>query len=148
MATSRRNFLKTGTLGLICAGLPAVLAKVVVGHPNIVGEFSEGNATRSFNFSKDTFTPHLNTTFRIQTGSFASDLRLTKITDLKAISRIPARIAGKESFSLLFTAADKTTSLPQDTYVVDHAALGRFSMFLVPVGKATNKHYEAIITRL
>src|ERR1700682_3614437 len=148
MATSRRNFLKSGAIGLICAGVPAALAKVAVGHPAGVGEFSAANARNSFDFSKDIFAPHLNTTFRIQTRKGAFDLRLTSITDLKAISRIPARTAGRESFSLLFTAARKTGSPAEGTYVIEHAALGRFSLFLAPVGKPANSHHEAIIVRL
>jgi hypothetical protein len=78
----------------------------------------------------------------------AFNLKLTKITDLKAISRNPARIAGKEPFSLLFSASSKSTSLDDGTYVMEHAALGRFSLFLASVGKPTNRHHEAIIVRL
>jgi hypothetical protein len=148
MATSRRNFLKSGTMGLICAGVPAALAKIALGRPAVVGGFSEQNAKSLFKFTKDAFAPHLNTVFRIRAGLVAFDLKLTKITDLKASSRIPARTAGRECFSLLFTGAGKTTSLTQDTYVVEHEALGRFSLFLVPVGTPTNRHHEAIIVRL
>jgi hypothetical protein len=148
MATSRRNFLKTGTLGLLCAGIPAAFAKVVVGAPAAAGGLPDGNAKSLINFTKDTFTPHLNTTFRIRTGTTTVDFRLTKITDLKAVSKIPARIAGKESFSLLFVGTSKAACLTQDTYILEHGALGRFSLFLVPVGKATNRDHEAIIVRL
>jgi hypothetical protein len=147
MSTSRRNFLKSGTMGLLCAGIPVALAKVVVGAPAAAGALPEGNAKTLF-LTKDTFTPHLNTIFRIQTGLGPFDLKLTKITDLKAISKIPARIAGKESFSLLFVGPGNAKDLTQDTYVFEHAALGRFSLFLVPVGKSTNRHHEAIIVRL
>jgi hypothetical protein len=148
MATSRRNFLKSGTLGLICAGLPAALAKVALGSPEIAGEFSDGNATSLFNFTQAAFKPYINTKFKIKTGSAAFDLRLTKITDLKAISKIPARIAGKESFSLLFAGSRDAARLTQDTYTLEHAALGTFSLFLVPIGEAKNRHHEAIIIRL
>jgi len=147
MATSRRNFLKTGTMGLLCAGMPAVLAKVVVGRPAASG-FPETNAESQINFTKETFTRYLNTTFRINTDSAAVDLRLSRVTDLKAISKIPARIAGKESFSLMFVAPSNAACLTQNTYVLEHAALGSFSLFLVPVGKSTNRHHEAIIVRL
>ena len=148
MATSRRNFLKSGAIGLLCAGVPTALARVAVGHPAGVGEFSAANARSSFDFSKDMFAPHLNTSFRIRTRKGVFDLILTNITDLKATSRIPARFAGRESFSLLFTAARKTGSPAEGTYVIEHAALGRFSLFLVPVGMPTNRHHEAVIVRL
>ena len=145
METSRRNFLKTGTMGLVFAGVPAVLAKVAVGSPIATGAVLAGN---TFSFTRDTFTPHMNTTFRIKTGAGAVNISLTKITDLKAISKTPARIAGKESFSLLFDGLNRAQFLTQDTYVVEHKALGRFSLFLVPVGKSANRQYEAIIIRV
>ncbi|MGH9931911.1 MAG: DUF6916 family protein [Pyrinomonadaceae bacterium] len=148
MATSRRNFLKTGIMGVLCAAVPAVLAKVAVGRPAALGGFPGANAKSFIEFTRDTFAPHINTTFCIRTGSSAVDLRLTEIADLKAISKTPARIAGKESFSLLFVGSGKSSRLKQDTYIVEHAVLGRFSLFLVPVGKPNNRHHEAIIVRL
>jgi hypothetical protein len=148
MATSRRNFLKTGTMGLICVGVPAALAKVVVGNPTSVGAFSEWNAKSLINFTRETFATHLNTTFRIRTSSAVVDLKLANVTDLKSIPKIGARIAGKESFSLLFVRSSNAACLTQDTYILEHAALGRFSLFLVPVGKSANRHHEAIIIRL
>ena len=99
-------------------------------------------------FTKDAFSPYVGTTFRIRTGSGAVDLRLTKITDLKAISKTPSRIAGRESFSLLFAGSSNSQLLTQETRPIEHRELGRFSLFLVPVGKPTSRHYEAIIVRL
>lgn len=147
MATSRRDFLKTGTMGLICAGVPAVLANVVVGRPTSASGFP-GESTKHFNLTRETFAPYLNTTFRIRTGSATVDLRLAKITDLKAAAKHPARIAGKESFSLMFVGSGPSSRLTQDTYAVEHDALGSFSLFLVPVGEPANRHHEAIIARL
>jgi hypothetical protein len=148
MATSRRNFLKTGTLGLLCAGLPAGLAKAVIGRSILDRGFGEGKATGAVSFTKEAFALYVGSTFRIKAGSASVDLRLTKVTDLKAISKTPSRIAGRESFSLLFKGSSKAPLLTQDTRTVEHHELGRFSLFLVPVGRSTNRHYEAIIIRL
>jgi|SRR2546426_8339535 len=146
MTTTRRSFLKTGTMGLLCAAMPAALAKLVAGSPNRAN--LPGTDARSLRkMSIETFTRHLNTIFRVKTGSGTVKLKLTTVTDLKAISKTPAKIAGKESFSLMFVGSGKH-SFTQDTYVVEHSALGRFSLFLVPVGKSTNNHYEAIVIRL
>ena len=147
MATSRRKFLKSGTMGLLFAGVPAVLAKVVVGRTSAAGGFPK-SIKGQIDFTKDTFTPYLNTTFRIKTSSAAVKVKLSKITDLKAISKTPPRIAGRESFSLLFVGSGKTTGLTQETYALEHEALGRFSLFLVPIGKSESRNYEAIIIRL
>jgi hypothetical protein len=141
MATSRRNFLKTGTMGLLCAGLPLGLADAVIGRSTSGGLGANG-------FTRDAFAPYVGTTFRIKADSASVNLRLAKITDLKAISKTPSRIAGRESFSLLFEGSSKAPLLAQDTRLVQHQQLGSFSLFLVPVGKPTSRHYEAIIIRL
>jgi hypothetical protein len=148
MATSRRSFLKSGTMGLLFAGVPAVLRKIVSGRTLGAGGFPERNAAGETRFTMGTFARHLNTTFRIKGSSGTVDLKLAKVTDLKATSKTPARIAGSESFSLLFVGSRKATSLTQDTYRVQHEALGRFSLFLVPVGKPANRRFEAIFIRL
>jgi len=145
--TSRRNFLKSGAMGFVCAAVPAVLGEVALGRTTATGGSPAENASGQ-TFSKDMFTPHLNSTFRIRTRSGTAKLKLTNITDLKAASKMPARIAGRESFSLLFLGSEKTTALTQETYVVEHPALEPFSLFLVPVGSPANRHYEAVIIRL
>ena len=148
MATTRRNFLKSGTMGLVCAGTAAALARVGIGSPVVMSGSPETNAKVLAVFTREAFMKHLNTTFRIRTSLAAVDLTLVSVTDLKASSRTPARIAGRESFSLLFVDSRQIVPLKQETYSVEHKALGTFSLFLVPVGKSTNRHHEAIIIRL
>ena len=148
MATSRRTFLKTGTMGLLCAGLPAGLAKAVISPSTSGGGLGEGKAAGAGSFTKAAFDPYVGTTFRVKAGAASVDLRLSKITDLKAIARIPSRIAGRESFSLLFKGSSKAPLMTQDTRVMEHQRLGKFSLFLVPVGRSRNRHYEAIVIRL
>lgn len=148
MATSRRTFLKTGTMGLLCAGLSAGLANAVIGRSTSDGAFGEGKAAGAGSLTKDAFAPYVGTTFRVKAGAASVDLRLSKITDLKAIARIPSRIAGRESFSLFFKGSSKAPLMTQDTRVIEHQQLGRFSLFLVPVGRSRNRHYEAIVIRL
>lgn len=148
MRTSRRSFLKTGTISLLSVGAPAVLAKTAAGRPLGGVESRAGLASGDLNFTKRMFMPLVNTSFRVHTGSATVKIRLAKVTDLKTVSNSPARIAGRESFSLLFVDSRKTSGLTQDTYVVEHEALGRFSLFLVPIGQPETGHYEAIIIRL
>jgi hypothetical protein len=47
-----------------------------------------------------------------------------------------------DTFALGFSSSE--TSLPQGTYVVENASLGRLSLFIVPSGNST---YTAIISR-
>lgn len=51
-------------------------------------------------------------------------------------------------FSLLFRG-DATQPLDQNTYRFEHARLGRFEMFIVPVGRPGETHcyYEAVFNR-
>ncbi len=53
-----------------------------------------------------------------------------------------------ESFSLLFRG-DTTSPLSQNTYYFEHARLGRFEMFIVPIGREDRNHcyYEAVFNR-
>ena len=138
MSTSRRNFLKRSSVGLICAGIPAGLARTAMG--------SELNANEEqpLKFTRAMFAPYLNTTFRIHVGLAPVDLKLKKITDLKSTAKHPHRIAGSESFSLLFANKNKNVNLSQETFTVEHPELGRFSLFLVPVGKPDEYWVEAV----
>lgn len=53
-----------------------------------------------------------------------------------------------ESFSLLF-AGPKNRFLPQRLYSFAHETIGRFPLFIVPVGQdAATFHYEAVFSRL
>ena len=146
MSTSRRRFLKTGTMGLLFVGIPATLSKAGLASVVSRSRFSGANLQGS-KLTKDAFTPHLNTTFRVNTDSGTTSLKLIATTDLKSRSLIKSRIAGKESFSLLFERDAHGQPFTQDTYPVEHSALGKFSLFIVPVGSESGEHYEAIFTR-
>ena len=142
MATSRRSFLKTGTMGLLCAGIPGVLADVVSGHPTLT--YTQEGA---INLTKATFSPYINSRFRVRNGINPVDLTLTTIKDFKADAPDPSKIAGRECFSLIFSAPSGSL-LKEGIQDFEHEALGNFSLFLAPVGKSVNRRYEAIISRL
>jgi hypothetical protein len=73
-------------------------------------------------------------------------MRLVRVTNFATQNETEA---GKEGFSLLFRGPKETT-LKQDTYVIEHERLGRFSFLIVPVGTKDTRapHYEAVINRL
>jgi hypothetical protein len=100
-------------------------------------------------FSLATFTPHLNSSFRIHAEQGATDVKLIKTLDLKANQRGAHRMVGGECFSLTFLGFGRQ-SLEQQTYTVEHSSLGKFEMFLVPVheNRRGAQHYQAIFTRL
>jgi hypothetical protein len=138
MGTSRRDFLKKGSLLALVAGVPVTLAERAAA-------LETAAPSVAFGLTKTAFLAQLNTTFLINEGSSKVELKLIEVTDL------PRRGASrqKEGFSLLFRG-DHATALKQNTYLIEHEKLGLFSFLIVPVlsRKKSALHYEAIINRL
>ena len=153
MSISRRKFLRGGTLVALAAAVPLNSAIAVMGQ-----QFSDGGSQFDLspqevaadplaNYTKATFQQYLNSIFRFSGGIYKPvDVTLTDVADM-----LPAKAPvepGKECFTLLFRG--ESIALPQGTYTVDHTALGRFALFLVPVGSDNNgvQGYLATINRL
>ena len=139
MGTSRRDFIKKGSLVALVAGVPLSLAQ------GTVAASETAAPSVAFGLNKATFLAQLNSTFLINEGASKVAVRLVAVTDL------PRRgaSAGKEAFSLLFKG-DKATALKQNTYLIEHEKLGLFSFLVVPImsNDKSGFHYEAIINRL
>ena len=135
MSTSRRKFLKSGTLVALAAGLPTASLERALGH--------ELPGTSMAGLTKESFTEQLNTDFIIHHASSKTSARLVDVKTL------PAATPRGEAFSLLFRGRH-STALKQNTYVIDHEKLGRFSFLLVPIrtGDQSAPYYEAVINRL
>lgn len=125
MTLSRRTFIRTSGLGLLWRATAASGAGVVLsGLPASAAPRSrQGVDLRTA--TPETFQPHVGSRFRITRG----DKRLADLQLAEVRARPPD--GRTECFSLLFRGA---AGLPQDTYGIDHAALGRWQMFLVPLG--------------
>jgi hypothetical protein len=97
-------------------------------------------------FTHAAFQPHVGTPFRVQVGASAVDLQLTSLKQLAQHTSRGASLTGQQ-FSLAFNGPAQ--AFGQETYAVEHGALGHFTLFLVPVGKpSTGKDgqtYEAVI---
>jgi hypothetical protein len=102
-----------------------------------------------FHFTRATFEPYLGSEFRVTVGPYKTvNLRLTKVEDQRPQQarqqKGTPRTEG-ECFLLLFQASGKLSDL-QQTYVLQHEALGKFSLFLVDAsGKANDTYYSAVI---
>jgi len=139
MANSRRNFIKTGTIAAVAAGISASLsgnasAKTVIGFLGAEDHLAKAR-----------FVRNLNTTFRVQAeGVQAAELKLISVTDLKQ-----AAGSKREGFSLEFDGA-RGRHLPQHIYSIEHHDLGRFSLLMVPIvsRRRNQAHYEVIINKL
>ena len=139
MTSSRREFLKRGTWMALAAGVPLSLTQRVPGM-----ETRESSARSTL--SKAAFESQLNTKFLINDETSKVVAELIGVSDLGSRKQ---RKAGKEGFSLVFRAGTDRI-LAQNTYLIEHEALGMFSFLLVPIGRkhSRTQHYEAIVNRL
>jgi hypothetical protein len=158
MSLSRRKFLRAGVVSALLAGLDLSPAKLVFGQTKrSVGGFAvpyEAKTDAVFYFTHETFAPYLNSTFRFSRGKGAAfDATLVAVSDNSAKSQAHARAFKSqpregECFELTFRAGERDT-LSQGMLKMSHAALGRFSLFVVP-GESTadGTTYTAIINHL
>jgi len=139
MSSSRREFLKRGTFVALAAGAPLGLAEKAFG-------LGTAKSVAGVNLNLESFEAQLGTNFLIKHETSRVVMRLVRVTNFASHNQTEA---GKEGFSLLFRGPNQTT-LKQDTYVIEHEQLGRFSFLVVPVGTKDTRapHYEAIINRL
>lgn len=136
MATSRRDFLKKGSLVALVAGIPLGLAEKLSG-----GEVFASSSR--LGLSKDAFQAQLNTQFSIKEGDRKILVRLAVVKDL----RRGQKLTNKECFGLQFRG-DQLNTLEQGTYLIEHDKLGTFSFLLVPIGNDRVPCYEAIVNHL
>jgi hypothetical protein len=94
------------------------------------------------NFHLSTFTPYLNTLFRVATGADQFvPMELIQAGDLGSTAR-------QERFSVVFRGPI-AAFLPQQLLPMEHDALGAFSLFLVPIVRDEGGYlYEAVFNRL
>jgi len=138
MKSSRREFLKRGTLGVLAAGVPLSLSVKASGMGN-------GSST-SAGLNLAAFKSQLGTTFTVNDEN--AKVKVTLVEVASFASRKDAA-AGKEGFALRFRGPQEIT-LQQNTYVIEHKQLGLFSFLIVPVGirNTRSPYYEAVVNRL
>jgi hypothetical protein len=138
MTRSRRTFLKAG---LVAA---TVFAVTPVKNAFTRAMFDDGPPVLDdplAGFSKSAFASYVNSIFQIQATEGSVDVSLVRVDDLPAPT-------GGECFSLVFRGGSEP--LKQDTYAIEHSALGNFQLLLVPGGTSENGacEYTATINRL
>jgi len=137
MSSSRREFLKKGSLMALVAGIPVTFTKVVSGM---------GTTTSAAGLNLESFESQLGTNFVINHETAKVKTKLVHVNNFASAKQTAA---GKEGFSLLFRGP-KETVLEQNTYLIEHEELGMFTFLIVPVGTKDTRapHYEAVINRL
>jgi hypothetical protein len=138
MKFTRRKFIQSSAL----AALAATVGRAGVGRDS---GLAAGPDPIGY-LKREHFAPFIDGAFRIRNdaGTLVS-VKLREAVDLKIDINEKLGYAG-DSYRLGFDAPRKA-GLAQGTYHFDHENLGRFSLFLVPVG-GSGIHYEAIINRI
>lgn len=141
MSISRRIFIKMASVAAITVGIVGKSALVAFAQDTL----QPGATDPLAYYTQATFTQYINSIFRLH-GSRTVDVTLEKVVD--TLPATVSRTGGRESFVLHFRGGD--AQLPQDTYTVEHPALGNFKLFLVPGGADENgaQSYVATINRL
>jgi hypothetical protein len=91
------------------------------------------------------FTPHLHSTFGIRLdGEAVLPLELVEVGSTGAPHQDPPDNTRAQAFSVLFRGP-RDAQLSQQIYALEHEAMGRLELFLVPVGPdREGMLYEAV----
>jgi hypothetical protein len=129
---SRRAFLAAGAAG--------ALGVVVATASPVVAPLLPAATFPSRRLTKSAFAAETGTAFRFRGASAAG-----AVLALADVQSLPHGPVDEHRFSLAFTGPSGRR-LGQDTYSVDHKTLGRFDMFIVPVGPPGGTPvYEAVV---
>ena len=95
-------------------------------------------------FTVGTFADRIGESFRIRLADDA--IIETSLIEARTWGEESARGRGRTPFSLVFRGPAGPV-LPQRIYSMEHAAVGRFDIFIVPTGPdAEGMRYEAVFT--
>lgn len=134
---TRSALLKAGGAAAVSFGVPAV------------ARAAGGAKDPLFYLREATYTPHLNSTFRLDHPHGPITVELVEITNLvRPNKRRRKAAAGEEAFSLLFETT-KGEPILQGNYTLHHGKIGSFPLFLVPVGRGVRGHFvEGLVNRM
>lgn len=164
---TRRTFLRTGALAAVSAGIALSPARSVFGQDakksNPSRDFEtpyEAKLDPVFNYRKATFDPYVGGAFTARgKGGKKVTLTLVAVNEMRpsagsraaaasrATERTPltAKARPTESFTLVFRTSGPLSEL-STIHQLEHAALGKFSLFLVRAEDAKGQEsYEAVI---
>jgi hypothetical protein len=98
-------------------------------------------------YTRATFAAQLNSTFRLKREVGFVLMTLEEVRDA-GYPTVTQADPASENFVLVFRG--RRLSLPQDTYMLDHEALGTFPLFLVPGGsnRLGQESFIAVINRV
>lgn len=148
MKITRRNFVQISGMAALSAVLLGSVDKAL-GQTGQGGDFftlPPDSLADPLNYLvKAHFEPFAGTTFRAARGDGpAVNFRLKTVTD-HALDLNAKRGFRGENFSLLFESTSGR-KIARGAYDFDHGSLGRFTLYLEPVGQS-GRNCEAVINR-
>lgn len=140
MTVTRRTFLRSGATTVLLTGLalgtiPRAFAQQLREH-DPARDFQvpfEATQAPAFYFKRETFQPYVNGIFKLSAGANSVEATLVSVRDCtpdpKHKDKVTKKSRPSDSFALVFRAEGKLTDLTT-IYDVEHAALGKFPLFL------------------
>ncbi|HEV2802037.1 MAG TPA: hypothetical protein VGW12_16295 [Pyrinomonadaceae bacterium] len=157
MSTPRRDFLKSALMSAAAAAIVSQSARFAFGQKRELTKDAQGYfqipeqaaGNPIFHFTRATFEPYLESDFLVTVGPYKSvNLTLLKVEDRRPRQRKGMLRMEGECFLLVFKANGKLSDL-QQTYVMQHGALGKFSLFLVDTSEeGKGYYYSAVINHM
>src|SRR5215207_809866 len=151
MTVTRRNFLRSGAMGVLLTSFAldtVPLAFAQSPHrPDPSRDFSipyEAKQALTFYFKRETFEPYVGGVFKLSAGARSVSATLVSVRDCTPHPKNKSTPKSRptDSFALVFKADGKLTDLTS-IYNVEHAALGKFPLFLsFREGPGGNYFYE------
>ena len=134
--------------GLALDALPRAFAQQVRKHdPSQDFPVSfEAKQASTYSFKRETFQPYLHGVFKLSAGANSVEATLVSVRDCtpNPNQKTTRKSRPSDSFALVFRAEGKLTDLTS-IYDVEHAALGKFPLFLTRRDGPQGKYfYEAV----
>lgn len=155
MTVSRRNFLRAGTMLTLTAALPLSLTTFAIAqkrkaappNPDRPNVPLAAQQNPLYNYTRETFTPYVNSIFTVNAVPWAEIVLIEVKETPLVVDKKATRTPTGECFTLTFRGPNRTR-FRQDTYTVEHAALGKFDLFITPTDRPGKYQlYTAVINR-
>jgi hypothetical protein len=139
MTTNRRQFL---------VGCSALTAAASLAPEAVLASPFRSRDVSPARISLEKFAACRGAHFKVlRPNAIAVGLRLVEVAPWQHVypQTAGAEDGQNEKFSLIFGGVNGQ-ALDQDTYVFEHAGIGRFALFIVPIGTSPD-YYEAVFNR-
>jgi hypothetical protein len=154
MTVSRRTFLRSGAITVLLTtvaldSIPRAFGQQIH-KSDPARDFQlpfEATQAPAFYFKRETFQPYINGIFKLSAGANSVEATLVSVRDCTPSaksSKVTKKSRPSDCFALEFRANGKLTDLTS-IYDVEHAALGKFALFLTRRdGPGRTHFYEAV----